>query len=504
MSSTKTASYLISNNANFSTSIGGPAVSSTSSSSSSSSAFGYNLNQGNNLSRSLMTPSPLSVIQQQQHHHSNYGDNIGANTSLMNSIAENIQQNHQNQYDVSSTYVNGYNKFLSTSPSSFSPHLLYSNGISQVNNLNVLKSNNNNNNHNLSPHMNNNHHHHHHNHHHSHHLQQQQQQCGICHKEPMFNGKTLIGCLHSFCQSCLVQSQTFLNNNNNSNSHSSSYITCPICYQETLMPNGGIDALMPHYSNPILINDLLDETTTTSTTTINSNHLLKSHSNSNGYQNFSTANTPTTTSSNGLLDLSLLSSSVVVVASNDDMVKHKRFAQQQLNYKKLVYEQQQRLIKIENDINKAYSYCVQALNERRDNLVKEFQAIVQFVHKQNQNKLLLSSSGGGGGGGGGNDVDTDSNASSKIVATKSGKKLLVNASNGGEKLINNGGDFQEANSNSFFDTSNCVSPSVENDLNSSNSNEMQSLINTHLMAIEFVSNYANIQAAVRNSFGYIR
>jgi hypothetical protein len=269
------------------------------------------------------------------------------------------------------------------------------------------------------------------------------------------------------------------------------------------MPNGGIDALMPHYSNPILINDLLDETTTTTTTpslsssassfmamSINSNH-LKSHGNNNGYQNFSTTNTPIT-SSNGLLDLSLLSSSV----SNDDMVKHKRFAQQQLSYKKLVYEQQQRLIKIENDINKAYSYYVQALNERRDNLVKEFQAIVQFVHKQNQNKLLLSSSGSSNG----NDVDTDTDAS-KIVATKSGKKNVT--SSNGEKLINNGGDFQETN-NSFFDTSNGVSSSVENDLNSSSSNEMQSLINTHLMAIEFVSNYANIQAAVRNSFGYIR
>ena len=100
--------------------------------------------------------------------------------------------------------------------------------------------------------------------------QQQRQQCGICRKEPMLNGKTLIGCLHSFCQSCLMQSQTvthshgmnFLGNDINN----SSILTCPVCYQETLMPSGGIDALMPHYSNPSLLSDLLLEEATTATT----------------------------------------------------------------------------------------------------------------------------------------------------------------------------------------------------------------------------------------------
>lgn len=72
-------------------------------------------------------------------------------------------------------------------------------------------------------------------------------QCGICGKYPMVNGKTLVGCLHSFCHSCLIQS-TFSSSSLLSNS---SVIACPICSQETLIPTGGVDALMPHYSNTI-------------------------------------------------------------------------------------------------------------------------------------------------------------------------------------------------------------------------------------------------------------
>ncbi len=79
------------------------------------------------------------------------------------------------------------------------------------------------------------------------------QQCGICGKDPMVNGKTLVGCLHSFCHPCLLNSA--MNNSfGNVNQFSpTSIITCPICSQESLIPNGGIDALMPHYSNPILL-----------------------------------------------------------------------------------------------------------------------------------------------------------------------------------------------------------------------------------------------------------
>lgn len=104
--------------------------------------------------------------------------------------------------------------------------------------------------------------HHQQQHNHHHHQQQQQpnqfhqQQCGMCGKDPMVNGKTLVGCLHSFCQSCLIQST--LNGRSQIqtgiNGLGSSIITCPVCSQETLIPNGGIDALMPHYSNPMLLN----------------------------------------------------------------------------------------------------------------------------------------------------------------------------------------------------------------------------------------------------------
>lgn len=74
-------------------------------------------------------------------------------------------------------------------------------------------------------------------------------QCGICGKYPMVNGKTLVGCWHSFCHSCLIQS-TFSSSSLLSNS---SVIACPICSQETLIPTGGVDALMPHYSNTMLL-----------------------------------------------------------------------------------------------------------------------------------------------------------------------------------------------------------------------------------------------------------
>ena len=77
------------------------------------------------------------------------------------------------------------------------------------------------------------------------------QQCGICGKFPMVNGKTLVGCLHSFCQSCLMQATL---SNSVLSSGAAAIIACPICAQETLVPSGGIDALMPHYSNPLLLN----------------------------------------------------------------------------------------------------------------------------------------------------------------------------------------------------------------------------------------------------------
>ena len=77
------------------------------------------------------------------------------------------------------------------------------------------------------------------------------QQCGICGKFPMVNGKTLVGCLHSFCQSCLIQATL---PNSVLSSGAAAIIACPICAQETLVPSGGIDALMPHYSNPLLLN----------------------------------------------------------------------------------------------------------------------------------------------------------------------------------------------------------------------------------------------------------
>lgn len=72
-----------------------------------------------------------------------------------------------------------------------------------------------------------------HNHHQPSELHQQQHQCGICRKEPMVDGKTLVGCWHSFCHTCLNQAfasghcqiQTSLNG------LGSSMIICPVCSQ---------------------------------------------------------------------------------------------------------------------------------------------------------------------------------------------------------------------------------------------------------------------------------
>lgn len=82
--------------------------------------------------------------------------------------------------------------------------------------------------------------HHNQHHHQSHHQQNsanfhQQHQCGLCGKEPMLNGKTLVGCLHSFCHGCLIQStlngRSQIQQAAGVNGLGSSIITCPVCAQ---------------------------------------------------------------------------------------------------------------------------------------------------------------------------------------------------------------------------------------------------------------------------------
>ena len=57
----------------------------------------------------------------------------------------------------------------------------------------------------------------------------------------------------------------------------------------------------------------------------------------------------------------------------------KKYQRLQQQYK---MQQQNCLFKIESEIQKTYSFYVQMLNERRDYLLKEFYAIVQFVQSQ--------------------------------------------------------------------------------------------------------------------------
>ena len=193
------------------------------------------------------------------------------------------------------------------------------------------------------------------------------QQCGICGKCPMINGKTLVGCLHSFCQPCLMKSTC--------NAISNSIIACPICSQETLVPTGGIDALMPHYSNPILLNLPIYSSSSTSSTSSSSSSSSSSATTSstsppitnvNAVNNTRFNSKPNYSNQNYLDDL-------IDSSSSYDQAMLKKQQQQQLK---------NRLLQIENDIQKTYSFYVQQLNERRDSLIKEFHSIIQFLIKR--------------------------------------------------------------------------------------------------------------------------
>jgi len=91
---------------------------------------------------------------------------------------------------------------------------------------------------------------------------------------------------------------------NNSLVSASSIIACPICSQETLIPNGGIDALMPHYSNPLLLSlnhDLNNRRNSIS----NGNNFINLAQTTLGYTSSSTCSTtassPVGNNSNGRL-----------------------------------------------------------------------------------------------------------------------------------------------------------------------------------------------------------
>jgi len=289
--------------------------------------------------------------------------------------------------------------------------------------------------------------------------QSNKQQCGICGKDPMANGKTLVGCLHSFCYQCLIQA-TLLGTSqiqdsvNAAGFVTSSIITCPVCSQETLIPNGGIDALMPHYSNPAVFSAVYQQQQQQQQQQNQFNiqhnhhqHHQQQQQHGHGFNqhafNQHHFNHAALSSSASISSGSNTNSSSPPVSSSTDyshdlsaeLSSSKRHQHQQ----KLIL--QKHLSHIENEIQNTYSIYVKMITERRDILLKDFHEIVQFMLKQKGLKL--------------SELDTE-------------QANVVGESNG------------------------------------ENSNNKTHVNSNNLMSIEFVTNYANIQQNIQNSFGYIR
>jgi len=136
--------------------------------------------------------------------------------------------------------------------------------------------------------------------------------------------------------------------------------------------------------------------------------------------------------------------------------------------KKPTFQQQHnRLLQIENEIQKTYKFYVQSLNERRDYLLKEFHAIVQFVISQNQ----------------------------KNKTQQFKQRQVIQNFKKSENL-----ESENDLKNSEFMLEN-ESPDLGRSLKN---NDLQAMINNYLMSVEFVTNLPAIQNSIYNTFGYIR
>ena len=125
-------------------------------------------------------------------------------------------------------------------------------------------------------------------------------------------------------------------------------------------------------------------------------------------------------------------------------------------------QQQNCLFKIESEIQKTYAFYVQMLNERRDYLLKEFYAIVQFVQSQQNLKIKQQQ---------------------QQQQPKQRQDKDHESASSTDSSDFTSGDYME------MDQKN---------------NELQMLINNYITSIGFVSNFAAIQTSVYNTFGYIR
>lgn len=160
--------------------------------------------------------------------------------------------------------------------------------------------------------------------------------------------------------------------------------------------------------------------------------------------------------------------------------------------------QQNKMIQIENEIQKSYNFYIQMLKERRDYLINELNTIVQYAllsHTQNYNKQLKLKT----------ELEQKRQSLEIAEAVASALQNTTAAQNDSCSLndslnASSYGKLRDSNNNKIsaglaeIASLQIINNQVLNQLKQSNP----------LNSIEFVSNYSAIQTSIRNTFGYIR
>jgi len=165
------------------------------------------------------------------------------------------------------------------------------------------------------------------------------------------------------------------------------------------------------------------------------------------------------------------------------------------NQQQLQLMQQNKLIQIENEIQKSYNFYIQMLKERRDYLINELNTIVQYAllsHNQNLNRQLKLK------------TELEQKRQSLEIAEAVATALSnTNQTDSNEsKLLNDSlnGKLRDSNNNKI----NSGLAEITNLQMLNNQMLLQLKQANPLQSIEFVSNYSAIQTSIRNTFGYIR
>jgi len=161
--------------------------------------------------------------------------------------------------------------------------------------------------------------------------------------------------------------------------------------------------------------------------------------------------------------------------------------------------QQNKLIQIENEIQKSYNFYIQMLKERRDYLINELNTIVQYAllsHTQNYNKQLKIK----------NELEQKrqsleiAEAVATALANESSESKLLNDSMNNN--TNNGYNTKLRDNNNNKISAGLAEITSLQVINNQLLNQLKQ--SNPLNSIEFVSNYSAIQTSIRNTFGYIR